>query len=331
MSIRNTAAGIRWGIIGCGDVTEVKSGPGLQKAAGSSLVAVMRRDGAKAADYAKRHNVPTWYDDADQLINDPTVDAVYVATPPSSHADYVCRVAASGKPVYVEKPMATTADDCRRMIAACESAGVKLFVAYYRRCLPRFVKAKQLIDSGAIGDVQAVSVTLWRPASKAEIAGTEWRIQPAIAGGGLFFDLASHTLDLIDHLCGPIESANGVADNRGGYYAAEDTVAGYWRHASGALGSGSWCFAAGVHRDDVDIVGSRGTIRFSSFAERPVVLTTADGSESFDIPHPPHVQQPLIQTIVDDLLGRGTCPSTGHSALRTSVALDAILATWRAR
>ena len=121
---------IRWGIIGCGNVTEVKSGPGFQKAQHSALVAVMRRDGALARDYAERHGVPRWYDDADALIADPDVDAVYVATPPDSHAEYALRVARAGKPVYVEKPMALNHAQCRVMIDACRAAHVPLFVAY---------------------------------------------------------------------------------------------------------------------------------------------------------------------------------------------------------
>lgn len=322
---------VRWGIIGCGDVTEVKSGPALQKASNSSLVAVMRRDGAKAADYAKRHNVPAWYDDADKLIHDPNVDIVYVATPPGSHAEYCIRAAKASKPVYVEKPMARTADECRQMIDACRSANVKLFVAYYRRCLPRFVKAKELIDSGAIGRLQTVSAVLWKPPSKAEMDGTAWRIDPVTAGGGLLLDLASHTLDLIDHLCGPIESAAGQAMNTAGLYTAEDTVTGTWRHAGGALGSGCWCYAAGTHRDSVDIVGTKGLIRFSTFGEQPVELITAERNEAFTLANPPHVHQPLVQTIVDELTGQGVCPSTGESALRTNIALDAMLATWRAK
>ena len=322
---------IRWGIIGCGDVTEVKSGPALQKAAGSSLVAVMRRDGAKAADYAKRHGIAAWYDDADALIADPNVNAVYVATPPSSHADYALRAIVAGKPVYVEKPMARTGDECRRMNAAADAAGVPLFVAYYRRCLPRFVKVKELIDGGAIGDVRTIRITLWRPPSKSDTAGPgSWRTDPSIAGGGLFVDLASHTLDLLDHLCGPIATAYGHATNLGRTYDAEDTVVGHFRFANGALGTGSWCFAAGDSRDEVDIIGSRGRIAFSTFGEKPVTLERAAGAESFEIAHPPHVQQPLIQTVVDALLGRGECPSTGKSAARTSVVLDTLLTTWRA-
>jgi Oxidoreductase family, NAD-binding Rossmann fold len=146
---------IRWGIIGCGDVTEVKSGPGFQKANHSRLVAVMRRTGELARDYARRHGVPRWYDNAEALINDPEVDAVYIATPPVAHKDYTLLCARAGKPVYVEKPMALNYQECQFMLRACRAAGLPLFVAYYRRALPRFLKVKQLIDTHAIGEVRS--------------------------------------------------------------------------------------------------------------------------------------------------------------------------------
>ena len=107
---------IRWGIIGCGNVTEVKSGPGFQKAKNSALVAVMRRNGALAEDYARRHNVPRWTDDAQALIDDPEVDAVYVATPPAFHIEYTIQAARAGKPVYVEKPLANRGTDHHDLI-----------------------------------------------------------------------------------------------------------------------------------------------------------------------------------------------------------------------
>src|SRR5690554_6383941 len=96
---------IKWGIIGCGNVTEQKSGPAFQKLPGSSLVAVMRRDGDKAADYAKRHGVDRWYDDAGDLIKDPNVDAIYIATPHSSHLEYTLLAAKAGKSIYCETPL----------------------------------------------------------------------------------------------------------------------------------------------------------------------------------------------------------------------------------
>src|SRR5688572_23614993 len=113
---RNT---IRWGILGCGDVTEIKTGPAFYKVPGSQLVAVMRRNGELAADFARRHGVPRWYDNAAALVNDPEVDAVYIATPPGAHLEGALLVAAAGKPVYMEKPMARNAAECDAMIAAC--------------------------------------------------------------------------------------------------------------------------------------------------------------------------------------------------------------------
>jgi predicted dehydrogenase len=133
---------INWGIIGCGDVTEVKSGPAFNKVPGSSLVAVMRRYAAKAKDYAQRHGVPKWYADAQQLINDPAVNAIYVATPPSSHLQYTLAAIAAGKPVYVEKPMSTDAAAALQMAAAANTHNIKLTVAHYCRQQPFFKKKR---------------------------------------------------------------------------------------------------------------------------------------------------------------------------------------------
>ena len=151
---------VRWGIIGCGDVTEVKSGPALQKADNSALVAVMRRDGAKAKDYAERHGVPKWYDDAEALINDPEVDAVYIATPPDSHMSYTLAVAKTGKPVYVEKPMARNFAECQTIIDTGKDTGVPLFAADYWRTLPWFLKIRVLLDSGTVGEVHPLIQTI---------------------------------------------------------------------------------------------------------------------------------------------------------------------------
>ena len=312
---------IRWGIIGCGNVTEVKSGPGFQKATGSELTAVMRRDASLAEDYARRHGVPRWYSDAQQLVDDPNVDAVYIATPPKFHNAYTLMAAKAGKPVYVEKPMAMNPAECEQMIEACSAAGVPLFVAYYRRALPRFLKVKELIENGEIGTVRFVSTTLTRKPLQAEI----WRVQPEISGGGLFVDLASHTLDLIDYLLGPIADVQGFADNQGSPYAAEDMVSCSFRFESGVHGSGSWCFTSFENSDLIEIHGSGGKIICSTFENRPIVLINAAGEQEFSIPHPLHIQQPLIQTIVDELLGKGSCASHGESAARTNRAMEAVL------
>jgi predicted dehydrogenase len=323
---------IRWGIIGVGDVTEHKSGPAFAKCRDSALVAVMRRDAAKAEDYARRHGVARWYDDGAHLVADPNVDAVYVATPPDAHEHYTAMAARAGKPVYVEKPMARTYDECRRMIGACRAAGVPLFVAYYRRSLPRFLKVKELIDGGAIGGVRFVSVRLYQPPMKEDLdpQNLPWRVRPEIAGAGRFLDLASHTLDLLDFYLGPVTSASGHAANQAALYPAEDVVVGSFAFESGAVGTGVWCFTTHHREDVVEIVGERGRITFSTFGGHDAVRLESTGeAEAFDIPHPPHIQQPMIQAIVDDLNGQGHSPSTGETAARTSRAMDRLLSGWR--
>ncbi len=322
---------IRWGIIGCGNVTEVKSGPGFQKANNSSLVAVMRRTGELAKDYAQRHGVPQWYDDAQALIDDPEVNAVYVATPPASHKEYTILAAQAGKPAYIEKPMALNFVDCQEMIQVCQSAGVPLFVAYYRRALPRFLKIKELIDTQAIGDIRFVTITLYMKPRLAELdpQTLPWRVIPETAGGGHFVDLASHMLDFLDYVLGPIHSVQGFAANQAKYYPAEDIVTGTFVFESGVQGVGTWCFTSFGQFDLTEIVGSQGKISYSTFGNEPVILTTNESRTEFPIKPPPHIQQPMIQTVVDELIGVGRCPSTGETAARTSWVMDQMLAAYR--
>ncbi len=330
MSVSSKTIG--WGIIGCGDVTEVKSGPGFQKARNSRLVAVMRRTAERARDYASRHGVPRWHDDARALVQDPEVDAVYVATPPSSHREYTLLAAQAGKPVYVAKPMAMNFAECEEMIAACQKAGVPLFVAYYRRALEKFLKVKQLLLDGAIGEARLVRITLSQQPTPEEVEGNlPWRVIPEISGGGRFVDLGCHMLDLLDDLLGPITRAKGIADNQAGYFEAEDTVTASFAFASGVQGVGSWCLVGPEWKDLTEIVGTKGTIGYSTFDANPVRLVTGDETREFAIPFPPHVQQPLIQTVVDALNGEGACPSTGESGARTSRVIDSILEEYRAR
>ncbi|GAB4379540.1 MAG: Gfo/Idh/MocA family oxidoreductase [Calditrichia bacterium] len=321
---------IRWGIIGCGAVTEKKSGPAFQKARNSALVAVMRRTAEKAADYARRHQVPRWYSDAEKLIEDPEVDAVYIATPPSDHKYYTLRVAQAGKPVYVEKPMARNYPECQEMIAACREGGVPLFVAYYRRALPRFQKIKELVETGAIGQVRFVHICFYRPPypEDYDAENRPWRTVPEIAGGGRFVDMASHTLDILDFILGPIREVQGDAANQAGLYKAEDLVSCRFTFEAGYHGTGIWCFSSFRDVDFNEIVGEKGCIQFSTFGESPIILKTATQTENFSIKNPTHIQQPLIQSIVDELNGEGQCPSTGLTAARTNWVMDEILKSY---
>jgi predicted dehydrogenase len=320
---------VRWGIVGCGDVCEKKSGPAFAKIPHSKLVAVMRRDGAKAEDYARRHHVPAWYSSADELINDPQVNAVYIATPPGSHLEIALQVAQAGKPCFVEKPMARTFDECRAMNSAFESRRLPLFVAFYRRGQARFQRAKGLIESGALGEISGVSYRQAQPLASPEQLG--WRVEPAQSGGGLFLDLASHTLDVLDFLFGPLQNPIGNAANIGGAYEVEDAVSLRFDLGNGAQGVGMWNFAASVREDELVIDGTRGRLRMSIFSFDPLRLQTSAGEQEFADEQPEHVQQPLIESIVAQLRGEGTSPSTGRSAERTAAVMDAALREFRSR
>ncbi len=316
---------VRWGIIGVGDVCEVKSAPAMNLIEGSKLVAVMRRDNQKAQDYAQRHGVPKWYDDADALINDPDVNAIYIATPPSAHEYLTIKAAVSQKPIYVEKPMARTYNECLNMINACKTANVPLFTAYYRRMLPNYLKVKLLLEEGVIGDIRYVNIVInktLQPDIVADHAQNDnWRVNPEIAGGGYFFDLASHQLDIMDFLFGPIIDAHGFKHNQAHLYPAEDIVMGSFNFENGIIGIGNWCFTTSQvsKMDKTTIVGSKGQISFPFFGDNTVTLELeGQTKEVMTFEMPKHIQQPLIQTIVDELLGKGTCPSTGVSGARTN-------------
>ncbi len=321
---------IRWGIIGCGNVTEVKSGPAFRKVRHSELIAVMRRTTALAEDYARRHRVDKWYDNAAALIQDPDINAVYIATPPSSHKAYTLLAAEAGKHVYVEKPMALNYQECQEMITACQKAGVSLFVAYYRRALARFLKIKDLLHGGAIGTVRHVSVNLYTPGHSNSQQNEVWRVRPEIAGGGYFVDLASHMLNFLEDALGPIEQISGFASNQAGCYSAEDMVSASFRFASGVQGTGNWGFNAFARHDLTDIIGSEGMLSFVTFDDSPIVLKTAAGQQEYFLPYPEHVQLPLIETVVAALRGQGSCPSTPESAARTNWLMDEVLTTFKA-
>jgi len=319
---------VRWGIIGCGDVTEVKSGPAFQMIGNSELVAVMRRNGELARDYAQRHKVPKWFDDADKLINDPDVNAVYVATPPSLHKEFTLAAANAGKPIYVEKPMAMNYSECDEMIKACDDAGVPLFVAYYRRALPKFLKIKELIDKEAIGKVCNVNLRLFQPPFEHDLKRDfDWHVDPTVAGCGYFCDLAPHQIDILQYYFGNIISAKGMKVNQSKLYKAEDAVTAIFKFPNDVIGTGNWNFNSYKEIDETEIIGSSGRITLSTFNNAPVTLETELGAEKFVIENPVNIQLPLIQNIVDELLGTGKSPSTGRSAAVTNKIMDQILFT----
>jgi predicted dehydrogenase len=318
---------INWGIIGCGDVTEVKSGPAFNKVPNSSLIAVMRRNADKARDYAQRHKVPKWYDDADKLISDPDINAIYVATPPSSHEQYTLAAIEAGKHVYVEKPMSVNFSSAIRMANAAKEKNIKLVAAHYRRGWPLFKKVKQLITERAVGDVRFARLELYKkPYTKEELEApkTSWRVDRTIAGGGLFNDLAPHQLDLMYYFFGEVEKATGYATNQARLYNADDIVAGNILFTNGIMFSGTWCFSVAEHleKDYCEVFGTKGKIGFSFFDNPKIVITKKNGTETFSFDALEHVQQPMIHEIVKYFLDEGPNPCSGDDGAKIMRLID---------
>ena len=317
---------IRWGIIGCGNVTEVKSGPAYQKVEGFQLAAVMRRNSEKAQDYAQRHGVESFYSKAEEIINNDAIDAVYIATPPDSHKHYALKVAAAGKPCCIEKPLSPNYPDSLTIYKSFRDQKLPLFVAYYRRSLPRFNMVKTWLENDDIGAIRHIRWHLSKPASQIDISGEyNWRTDTDIASGGYFDDLASHGLDLFTYLLGNIQQAQGFSINQQGLYSAKDAIAASWLHESGVTGTGSWNFGCSDREDRVEIFGSKGKLEFSVFDEQPLVLKNSNDKRSVFIEHPENIQLHHVQDMRDQLLGNKRHPSNGLSATHTSWVMDKIL------
>ncbi len=319
---------INWGIIGCGDVTEIKSGPAFNKVPHSRLVAVMRRDAAKAKDYARRHGVPHWYSNADALINNPDVNAVYVATPPSSHETFAIAALQAGKPVYVEKPMSLHYESALHMADAAKAAGIKMCVAHYRREQPYFKKIKQLIDEKTIGDVSIVQLSFFKKQlSKDELnlPGNAWRVNPETSGGGLFHDLAPHQLDLMYYFFGEAKSIKAMAINQSGSYNADDVIAGNIIFNNNILFNGTWNFNVikENEKDECIVIGSKGSLRFSVFGRQEIFINVNNKTDVISFDPLEHVQQPMIEKVVAYFLGKGTNPCSGYDGAKVMKMIDA--------
>ena len=321
---------INWVFIGCGEVTEKKSGPAFNEVEGSQVVAVMSRSENKARSYAERHHIRKWYTDAQELIDDPDVNAIYIATPPSSHATFAIMAMRAGKPVYIEKPLAASYNDCIRINRISEQTGVPCFVAYYRRYLPYFQKVKEIIENGTIGKVINVQIRFSVPPRDLDYKNEKelpWRLQPDIAGGGYFYDLAPHQIDLLQNIFGVITRAHGYPANRAHLYKAEDTVSACFFFENGVTGSGSWCFVGheSAKEDRIEVIGDKGSLSFSVFTYEPIVLITSEGKQSITVPNPSYVQLPMIKHVIEHLQGIGHCDCTSISATPVNWVLDRVL------
>jgi len=317
---------IKWGIIGCGNVTERKSGQAYNKVPNSKLVAVMRRNAERAADYAARHHVDRWYSDAEGLLNDNGVNAVSVATPPAFHLEYATAALQKGLNVYVEKPVTRTSAEAQAMADAVKQYNGKLTVAHYRRALPMFLHVKELLANKAIGEVRTVQIRMWKSIKPDLVADSEtnWRVNPELSGGGYFHDLAPHQLDLMLYYFGEPEKYHGYSLNQSGTYPADDHVCGEIVFKNKAVVNGSWSFNIADNQaiDLCEMIGTEGRISFPFFGNF-VRLQTDSIDDTVNFTHPEHIQQPMIEKIVKYFRGEGPNPCPVEEAVTLMKILDA--------
>ncbi|MDC7219386.1 MAG: Gfo/Idh/MocA family oxidoreductase [Spirochaetales bacterium] len=321
---------VNWGIIGCGDVTEVKSGPGLYKAEHSRLLAVYNRTGERARDYARRHGVDRVYESAEELLADGEIDVVYIATPPNSHRDYALMTLKAGKIPYIEKPLTPSYEEAREIQSLSKELGIPVYVAFYRRGLEKFLKIKELLDRGTIGPIRYINITHTEPVKPVETdkKTQPWRVKPEISGGGKFLDMAVHVLDCLALFFGEFESMEGHVQNLGGYYGADDTISAVFRFKSGLCGAGNWCFVADKQENEVQIIGEKGRIVYDGMSVKEFRLILDGKEKTYQFEKPEHIAMPYEQALVYEILGQKKSHADFDQALSLTKVMSSLLAVY---
>lgn len=307
---------IRWGVLGCGDVVERKSGPALLQSDRSRIHAVVSSDGTSAETYAAEHDVPVATGDAERVISDPDVDAVYVATPPDTHRAYTTAAADAGKPILVEKPMARSAVEAASMIEACDRNDVELLVAYYRRFHPQVQRMRELMGAGTIGEPTRafVNYALLPPADPG------WRETPAVSGGGWFVDATAHRLDLLVSLLGRPSSVAGAVRSVGEEKTVEDIVS-----LTIEIDDVVCTVVSDFTDEPVDnfhVYGTAGSIAAETLDDGEFAYETEgeSGVLAFDMPDAVH--DGLVRHVEAVLLDGAANRSSGRDAFQTEALLD---------
>ena len=289
----------RWGLIGAGDIVRKRVGEALRDGRGCELVAVSRARADLLEAFARETGARRWHADWRDLVRDPEIDAVYVATPVHLHAEQVIAAAEAGKHVLCEKPMAMDAAECDHMIAAGRAAGVRLGIAYYRHFYPAVIRAKELIATGAIGEPVFAQMLASEPFDPQPGGPRGWLVQRAQSGGGPMADFGCHRLEVLLHLLGPVAQVRGVAATVALNREVEDTAATLLRFDRGACAMVAVTNAASDRQDTLDVFGTHGSIRMASLNGGDLTVRIGD-SERLES-HPPalNLHMPLVEEFVD--------------------------------
>jgi 1,5-anhydro-D-fructose reductase (1,5-anhydro-D-mannitol-forming) len=297
---------LNWIVIGIGDITRKRVIPAIQAEPRSRLYGLVTRDPAKAAEYGVR----AWAT-LDQALADSQVQAVYVGTPVFLHAPQTIQSLRAGKHVISEKPMAMNKAEALTMVRAAEGSGKTFGVAYYRRCYPKVQRAKQLLAAGAIGEPVSAELSnhMWFDGT----GSRSWLVDPAKAGGGPLFDIASHRIDVLNFLFGQPLRVTAQLSNVVHHYPVEDNATVIVEYAAGVRGIVDVRWHSKVARDECRIRGTDGEIEMSPLNGPELVWP--GGREN--LPAHPNLHYPMIENFVDAVEGKAPLLASGAAAYLT--------------
>lgn len=319
---------IGWGILGCGDITDKRGAPAIHAQANSRPVVFHSRTAALARDFAHRHGASRWTTDRTEVLADPEVTAVYVATEHHRHVEDVLAAAEAGKHVLCEKPMANSVADCRRMIDACAANGVALQVAYYRRYYPKLVRMKELLDQGAVGAPVTAEIHLCSRLDRDRIHPGNWRLNAEQSGGGALVDTGSHRLDLLCWMLGEPDRVAAFAECRELPIAAPDMESLLIRMASGVHIVTRHGYRTGSP-DALEITGTVGTLSATP-VDGPNLRLVRNGEEQlWELPKHDNVHFPLFDDFARRLVEGEPPRYSGTDGMQASRIIEAAYASAR--
>ena len=289
---------LTWGLIGAGDIVKKRVGPALRDIASCHFYAVARTHSDLAESSARELGASKGYSTWQELIHDPEIEAVYIATPVYLHAEMTMAAAAAGKHVLCEKPMAMNPGDCDKMIQACKKHNVKLGIAYYRHFYPVLNRIKTVIASGAIGEIVYIQMNAFDYFDPGPSHPRYWLLQKDKSGGGPMFDFGCHRIEMFLNLLGRVKTVKGFCSNVLFSREVEDTGTAFFHFDSGAHGVLSITHASAEPQDTVNVFGSKGSMLLPVLNSGTITLKTPQGEFIENHPPPANFHQPLIEDFV---------------------------------
>ena len=293
---------VRWGIIGAGDIVRKRVAPAIVDLPNCEFTAVARAQGDLAESFANKFGAKRWYSNWREMLLDDDIDAIYIATPVFLHAEQTIASAEAGKHVLCEKPMALNVEECDRMIAACESNGVKLGIAYYRRFYPVLARVRDLLASGGIGHPTLTQINAFEYVELEREDPRGWFVDKPKSGGGPMMDFGCHRIEVLTDLFGVVTRIQGMKANTFFDREVEDTAVALLEFESRTIGSVTVTHAAHEPQDTLDIYGTKGSIHIPVLNKGDITIRTSKGDRTES--HPPHsnIHQPLIADFADAIL-----------------------------